>query len=192
MLTPSMADHQSVQPRLMRRIPQVPIALQRAYVAIMMDIVARGLVIGSQVDSIIQREVSGYPAGMIISMQVFPQGSAFFVQVTEQGHFIRLPNTTARADLTVRFKHLYHAFLVFAFLEGTAQAFANDRMVIDGDLSAAIRLVRCLNRMEALILPQFVAQRAVKSYPRDLTLRLKLATATHIYRKIAQSYLQRN
>lgn len=38
--------------------------------------------------------------------------------------------------------------LVF-FQESTAQAFANDRMIADGDVSAAIRLVRCLNKMES-------------------------------------------
>ena len=31
-------------------------------------------------------------------------------------------------------------FLVFSFQESTAQAFANDRMIADGDVSSAIRL----------------------------------------------------
>lgn len=49
--------------------------------------------------------------------------------------------------------------------------FANDRMIADGDISNAIRLVRCLNKMEALILPKMVAQLAVKEYPSNLSLK---------------------
>jgi hypothetical protein len=42
-------------------------------------------------------------------------------------------------------------------------------MIADGDVSSAIRLVRCLNKMEALILPKLIASLAVKEYPAELT-----------------------
>jgi hypothetical protein len=95
-----------------------------------------------------------------------------------------------KPDLSIIFKHVHHAFLVFSFQESTAQAFANDRMIADGDVSYAIRLVRCLNKMEALILPKLVAELAVKEYPSELTLKEKLAGAANIYLKVAQSYLK--
>lgn len=44
-------------------------------------------------------------------------------------------------------------------------------MIADGDLSYAIRLVRCLNKMEALILPKLLAELAVKQYPSELNLK---------------------
>ena len=81
-------------------------------------------------------------------------------------------------------------FLVFSFQEGTAQAFANDRMVADGEISYAIRLVRCLNKMEALILPKVIADLAVKEYPKNLSLKDKLSGAANIYLKVAQSYFK--
>ena len=65
-------------------------------------------------------------------------------------------------------------------------------MIADGDISYAIRLVRCLNKMEALILPKMVAQLAVKEYPSNLSLKEKLTEASSIYLKIAQSYLKRS
>ena len=65
-------------------------------------------------------------------------------------------------------------------------------MIADGDISNAIRLVRCLNKMEALILPKMVAQLAVKEYPNNLSLKEKLSEASSIYLKIAQSYLKRS
>lgn len=166
--------------------------LQHAYVTLMMDVIGRGLVGANTVDPEIRDEILGFPVGFIFSMKVFPNGPKFIAKVQE-GHTLKLINDfQGKPDLTITFKHLTHAFLVFSFQEGTAQAFANDRMVADGELSHAIRLVRCLNKMEALILPKFVANFAVKAYPQDLTLKEKLSEASYIYLKVAQSYFKRS
>lgn len=167
-------------------------ALQQIYVKLMMDIIGRGLVMASQVDQEVQAEVSKFPTGFVLSMGVFPKGPAFVARVTHNAQLELLSDYTAKPDLTIQFKHLSHAFLVFSFQESTAQAFANDRMVADGDLSNAIRLVRCLNKMEALILPKLLAELAVKEYPKSLALKQKLPGAAHIYLKVAQSYLKRS
>ena len=65
-------------------------------------------------------------------------------------------------------------------------------MIADGDVGYAIRLVRCLNKMEALILPKLLAELAVKQYPHELGLKEKLTGAAHIYLKLAQSYFKRS
>ena len=166
--------------------------LQFAYVKLMMDVVGRGLVMASQVDDEVQQEVSKFPVGFILSMNVFPNGPAFIARVTEEKQLELLSNYKGKPDLTITFKHLTHAFLVFSFQESTAQAFANDRMIADGDVSSAIRLVRCLNKMEALILPKLIANLAVKRYPVELTLKEKFTGAKNIYLKVAKSYFKRS
>ncbi|WP_104488031.1 hypothetical protein [Acinetobacter indicus] len=167
-------------------------ALQQAYVKLMMDVIGRGLVMANQVDQEIKQEVAKFPANFILSMKVFPNGPAFIARVTEDHQLELLPELDGKPDLVITFKHLTHAFLVFSFQESTAQAFAHDRMIADGDLSYAIRLVRCLNKMEALILPKMVAQLAVKEYPNNLGLKDKIMEASSIYLKVAQSYLKRS
>ena len=166
--------------------------LQFAYVKLMMDVVGRGLVMASQVDDEVQQEVSKFPVGFILSMNVFPNGPAVVARVTEEKQLELLSNYKGKPDLTITFKHLTHAFLVFSFQESTAQAFANDRMIADGDVSSAIRLVRCLNKMEALILPKLIANLAVKRYPAELTLKEKFTGAKNIYLKVAKSYFKRS
>lgn len=165
---------------------------QYNYVKLMLDVIGRGLVMASQVDSEIQQEIAQFPAHFTLSMCVFANGPAFTLQVTEDHQLKRIASTTEKVDLKISFKHLQHAFLVLSFQESTAQAFANDRMIADGDLSYAIRLVRCLNKMEALILPKLVAELAVKEYPQQLKLKEKLLGAANIYLKVAQSYFQRS
>ncbi len=164
---------------------------QKAYVTTMMQVVGRGLAATSRVDEAVQKELSAFPAGYQISMTVFPSGPSFVLRMQDGGIADMVPEAVGKPDLTIRFKHMTHAFLVFSFQEGTAQAFANDRMIADGNLSHSIRLVRCLNKMETLILPKLVAARAVKRYD-NLPLSEKILKAARIYGLVAKSFVAGN
>lgn len=164
--------------------------LEMTYVKLMMDVIGRGLVMASQVDPEIQHEIAQFPVGFSLSMNVFPDGPAFVAEVNSAQQLSLIKNSTKKPDLTITFKHLHHAFLVFSFQESTARSFANDRMIADGDVSHAIRLVRCLNKMEALILPKLIAELAVKQYPEQLSFKEKMTSAANIYLKVAQSYFK--
>lgn len=166
--------------------------LEHGYVTLMMDIIGRGLVMASQVDPEVQAELKGFSENFTISMKVFPRGPQFIAQVQQDKTLKLLKHLDGKPNLTISFKHLHFAFLVFSFQESTSRSFANDRMVADGDLAYAIRLVRCLNRMESLILPKVVANLAVKEYPKHLGLKEKIKAASSIYLKVAQSYVKRS
>ncbi len=162
---------------------------ERAYVNLMMGVVGRGLVSASQVDDVIRRETSAFPVGFVLQMKVMPAGPAFTAEVQADGTLKLLKDFAGKPDLCARFKHTSHAFLVLSFQEGTARAFANDRLYVDGDVSQAIRLVRCLTRMEVLILPKMVAERAVKRYP-DIGAGEKLNLAARIYGRVVTNLLK--
>ncbi len=178
-------------PGLLNALPKrgVKSRLQRIYVAAMMRIVAGGLVATSRVDARARREFAGYPVGFQVQLLVLPAGPGFVIESNGDGSFQRAHVPKVRPDLNIQFKHLGHAFLVFSFQEGTARALAFDRMIIDGDLGLATRLVRCLNRMEVLILPKLVAQRAVKRYPEELALREKLPVALRVYGRLMGQFM---
>ncbi|MCL6269702.1 hypothetical protein M3P05_07090 [Sansalvadorimonas sp. 2012CJ34-2] len=159
-------------------------AFQRIYVKIMMAVVGRALVATSRSDDEVRKELSILPSGYTMQMLV-PSGPGFMVKVEEQGHLTLVSDRTQKPDLSITFKHLSFAFLVFSFQESTARSFANDRMVLDGEVSHAIRLVRCLNKMEAIILPRFVARLAVKRYPR-ISLGEKVSKAARVYGLVAK------
>jgi hypothetical protein len=163
--------------------------MERTYVNLMMGVVGRGLVSTSRHDASVRREVSAFPAGYVFQMVVMPSGPAFSTEVQADGTLRLLKNFQGKADLAVRFKHLSHAFLVLSFQEGTARAFANDRMYVDGDVSHAIRMVRCLSRMEVLILPKIIAERAVKRYP-AISLGEKAGLAARIYARVALNFVK--
>ncbi|MDP2228551.1 MAG: hypothetical protein Q8J78_13865 [Moraxellaceae bacterium] len=164
--------------------------MERGYVALMMGVVGRGLVSTSQTDEVVRREIAALPPGYVFQMMVMPAGPSFTAQVQDDGSLRLLKDFAGKPDLCVRFKHMTHAFLVLSFQEGTARAFANDRIYVDGELSHAIRMVRCLSRMETLILPKLIAERAVKRYPAALGIGSKLSAAARIYARVATNLVK--
>lgn len=170
-------------------VENVPPAIERAYVNLMIGIVGRGLVSASQIDEEVREECKGFPIGFTLQMVVMPSGPSFTAQIQPDSTLKLLKDYNGKVDLCARIKHMSHAFLMMTFQEGVAQAFANDRLYVDGDVSQAIRMVRCLVRMEALILPKVVAEQALKRYP-IIALGKKLNLATRIYGRVVSNLLK--
>jgi len=155
---------------------------QLLYVRVMMWLVGRLLQAASAVDPMIRREVAALPVDFTFAMRT--HSGLAGVALSRNG--LRLVTQRSGPDdsfsLLFEFKHVTHAFLVLGFVEGTAQAFANDRMSLGGDAALAMKIVRCLDRLEVVVLPRFIAQRAVKRYP-DIGLATKLGLALRIYHR---------
>lgn len=157
---------------------------QLSYCKFMLNLIANGLVSASRHDLTIRQELQTYPIGFTIKMQILPNHASFILQVNEKHQLIICQKSSA--DLTIFIKHLHLATQIFTFQESTAQAFANDRMTVDGDIAFAVRFVRILNQFQALILPKILAKRAIKRYP-NILFRQKIATASLIYRDIVKA-----
>ncbi len=136
------------------------------YINIFMAIFARALAGASRIDEEIQSELKGLPANYTIRMMVLPESPRFVVQVTPDHQLKVLSNSTEHIDLDLKIKHLSHAVLMFTFQEGVPYAFANDRVISDGEISHAVRVVRCIHKLEVLILPKFINQMIMKRYPK--------------------------
>lgn len=183
--------------------PDLAYKTQHRYVGMMLDVVGRSLVMASQVDPVIQDEIRELPEQLIIMMSVFGTPLGFGIQVQsvlmdDGSHAKRLVWLGSLADmdqsdshkvLKIYFKHLRFAYQILSFKESTATGFANNRMVVDGDVSLAVILVRCLNRLESVILPKILARKAIKAYPDALGLPQKLGHALKIYGKLLASYV---
>ncbi len=171
---------------LTKRIQPMAFQARRLYVSVMFQVMGRALQAVSEVDAPTREEARVLPEGLLFEMMVMPDGPGLVVEHIGDGRFRYHGDTGPRKpDLSIRFKHIAHAFLVLSFQEKTAVAFANDRMLVDGDISYALRMTRVLNRLETFILPKVVARRAVKEYPSDLNLSQKLMGAARIYLKVA-------
>ncbi|WP_148862496.1 hypothetical protein [Marinobacter fonticola] len=172
-----------------KRLKPVALQARRLYVELMFQVMGRALQGISEVDKTAQNEARELPDGFLFEMMVRPNGPGLIVEHTGSGHFRYLGSEAPRpVDLSIQFKHIAHAYLVVSFQEKTSVAFAYDRMLVDGDISYAIRMTRILNRLETFILPKLVAERAVKEYPSNLKLPEKVLSAARIYLKVATHF----
>ena len=160
---------------------KLKVRFQTLYVNIMIWLIGRLLEAASRVDHVIQRELKGLPDDFAYTMGVIPNGPEFTVRKLDDGTlYCQRRKDAFSADLAVSFKHVRHAFLILSFQESTARSFANDRMLLNGEINLAMIMVRCLDRMESLVLPKFIARRAVKRYP-SISLKEKMWLAIRIY-----------
>ncbi|PVY78385.1 hypothetical protein C8D92_102430 [Tamilnaduibacter salinus] len=176
---------------LAKRIKPMALQARRLYVETMFQVMGRALQAVSEVDRSVQEEARALPDGFLFEMTVMPNGPKLVVEHQGDGRFQYLTSEPPRpVDLSIQFKHIAHAFLVVSFQEKTSVAFANDRMLVDGDIDRAIRMTRILNRLEAFILPKLIAERAVKEYPQSLGLPEKVLSAARIYLKVATHFVE--
>ncbi|MFE8073159.1 hypothetical protein QQM79_19015 [Marinobacteraceae bacterium S3BR75-40.1] len=163
---------------------------RRIYVQLMMQVVGRAMQAISEVDDEVRKETAVLPDGFLFEMTIMPDGPALVMGKMPGGRLRYMGEKgPAAPDLSIQFKHLTHAFLVLSFQEKTSQSFANDRMLVDGDLGYSLRMVRVLNRLESFILPKLIAERAVKEYPHDLHLPKKLIHGARIYFQVATNLI---
>lgn len=164
-------------------------AAQRAYAALMLDIIGRLLVAGAESDEEIKRELTGFPEGLTIGFAVM--GDSLSVRLRVRGGKLERLTGNLKPDLEIIFKHISHAFMVFSFQESTARAFANQRMITQGDPSLAMRFTRCLNRVQALALPRFLVERALKAVP-AISIGEKLSIGAKLYLGVTRSLVSRS
>lgn len=156
---------------------------QRAYVALMFDVLGRLLVAASASDPEVKRELAGFPENFTLGFSVLGDTASLRLR-WRAGQLTRCAGG-GPADLDVIFKHISHAFMVLSFQESTPSAFANQRILTHGDAALGMRFTRCLNRVQTVALPRFVAARALKAVP-ALPIAQKLALGAQLYAGVAR------
>lgn len=139
---------------------------KRLYLKVSFWFMGRAVAAAERVDPGIRKEFSRLPDGFVFTLGVVPAGPWMTV-AKEAGGSIRYRGDTAQGaiDLRIQVKHMEAAFLLFSFQESTAAAVCRNRLSVDGDIDAACTVVRILDRVQALLLPRFLARRAVKRCP---------------------------
>ena len=68
--------------------------------------------------------------------------------------------------MTIRFNTPADAFRVFTGQIGIAQAYAEHRFTLRGNMGLAMPFVRCVDRTEGYLFPPFLARRILKRLPK--------------------------
>ena len=123
----------------------VKMCLQCATCSMVSTCLFRALRFLSYRDSRVQKEACQWPKGKTLRLEI-PGAKGFTVTGTEHG-FRKLPQDTP-GDVTIRFKSPADAFRVFTGQIGIAQAYAQHRFTLRGNMGLAMPFVRCVDIAE--------------------------------------------
>ena len=136
-------------------------SLKKLVVQVVMFVLGRAFQSASRLDSGIQNEIFTWEDGLVILMRVLPKGPSMCL-LKKEDRIRYIGSGSKKADLTISFKNIECAFPVMAGLMGAEQGFAQNRMIVKGDIPLAMSLIRCINRLEAFLFPKIISSRILK------------------------------
>lgn len=141
-------------------------------------LVGRALEAAAILDKDVKAEVAQWKDPITFLFQVLPNGP-FMVLKKEDGVLRYAGSDPVEADMTLYFKNIESAFLIFSGQMGAPHGSAEHRVALKGDASQAMSFIRCLENVQAHLFPAVIAKRVLKDTPR-LTLR-RAAVRAGIY-----------
>lgn len=122
------------------------------------------------IDPDVKREVSSWPDGLSFLLHVEPAGPDMAVKKTG-GRLLYLGNKNhPDADLRLCMKNIEFAFMMMTSLNSTPEVVWQNRQYVKGDLNMMMSVIRCLDVVQTILFPNFLARRYIKKVP-PLTLR---------------------
>ena len=140
--------------------------LKMQYIKIALFALGRAMQCASFRDPDIADEIRAWPDGLTVMFKVLPRGPRMAVTKEKNGLVFKGSTVSeADADLIIFFKNIENAFIVFSGQAGTAQAFAEHRMSLKGDLAVAMTFTRCLNIVQTYLYPKAFARLLFRRVP---------------------------
>ena len=134
-------------------------AIKRSVAAIVFAVLGRGLVASCRLDYRVRNEVSTWPDGTVVTLEIAPDGPSTTVRL-QNGRLTALGGgRPVPATLLVTFKNVDGAFPVLLGMKGVLQSFAEHRASLAGDVGLGISLVRCLHIVEGYLFPDLMNRR---------------------------------
>jgi len=111
----------------------------------------------------VRAEVRAFPEEFTCRLGVWPDGPSVAFR-REGDRLKKLNDRTCGVDLGVYLKSVDAAWLMFSFQESTCRSEANHRLIAQGELPHTCTFIRLMDKVEILLLPKFIAKKAVKKW----------------------------
>ncbi|MBB6479315.1 aldehyde ferredoxin oxidoreductase C-terminal domain-containing protein [Spirochaeta isovalerica] len=111
----------------------------------------------------VRDEVKALPEDFKLRFAIWPSGPSLSLK-REGDRLKKVSLREEQADMTVYLKSLEAAWLLLTFQESTCDSEARGRLMVKGDLPHTCTFIRLMDKVEILLLPRFLAKRAVKKW----------------------------
>lgn len=138
-------------------------ALKRAVCAVVLFVLRRALDVLGRRDSRVRRELSSLGEGFVLRLTTGEGGPQLCVRL--EGGRVRRAGAEDAADVTIALKNLDAAFLLLTGTIGVAQAYAQHRFTLRGDITKTMPVVRCVDIAEGYLFPWVWAGRILRRRP---------------------------
>lgn len=113
-----------------------------------------------KMDSNIKQEIEGWKEGFCIQIKTEENGPKLTMK--KKNNNIEKMKKEINPDLLIEFKSLESAFLMLIGRIGVADAYAQHRFMLKGDISEAMSFVRSIDIVESYLFPRFITKKIVK------------------------------
>ena len=110
--------------------------------------------------------MSGFPDGFTFQMVVKPNGPAVVLRKDKGKFYFKGLKPLPHADLTVNVKNIDTAFMMIVTLIGAAQAFAEHRLSVVGDISDGLKITKCMNIVQFYLFPEILSKNILMKVPK--------------------------
>ena len=124
---------------------------------VIFKVLARGIVVLAQKDSVIKAEIDALPDDFSVSLGVLPYGDYVFLH--KIGGKLYIEKEKIKPALAVGFKNAKSAKKVMLARSSIAESYCRHDLLVAGDISVAMGLVRAINRAEKYLFPHFMTKR---------------------------------
>ncbi len=124
---------------------------------VIFKVLARGVAVLSEKDSVIKAEFDALPDNFCVTLGIEPYGN--YIYIVKRENKVYVSKTFDKADLTVAFKTAKGAKRVMLARSSIAESYCRHDLLVKGDISLAMGLVRAINRAEKYLFPHFMTKR---------------------------------
>ena len=124
--------------------------------SLIFPILCKGIIGAYKYDDIVKQELDTLPQNFSISLGVMPNGS-YIRLIRENGKFYTTKEY-APSDLEITFKNSSSAKATMLARQNIGQAYAKHQILLAGDISQGLTLVRVINRVECYLFPRFMTK----------------------------------
>jgi len=110
----------------------------------------------------VRKDIEDFPEDFTFRLGILPDGPS--IAFRREKNILKKIGRKEEVKLTINLKSIDAAWLLFSFQESTVQSEANNRLAVTGGLPHSCTFIRIMDKTEILLLPKFLARRAVKKW----------------------------
>lgn len=152
--------------------------MKKIIIWVVLQFLYLGMKVLYKLDYRMKEELDGWRENKTLCIQIMNGPSITMTYTYRQG----LQKTHQTPDITIVFKSVHTAFLVFTGMMSVKQAYLEHRFSLKGDIYESMRFVRCVDLVETYLFPRFMTKRILDHYVK------KLKPTLYIYLRALLNY----